>query len=96
MDHDRRNANTPATQCATGIGPVAVSLSNAPPTASPSSVMIHQRITLPETHPHSGALGTLSRTFSLRPPRAFRSRVGRAMVEGVEKTPPVSGFARVV
>jgi hypothetical protein len=43
MDHDRRNANTPATRCATGIMPVAVSLSNAPPTATPSSVMSHFR-----------------------------------------------------
>ena len=38
MDHDRRDASTPATRCATGIMPVAVSLSN-PPTATPSSVM---------------------------------------------------------
>jgi len=45
MDHDRRNARTPATRCATGITPVAVSLSNAPPTATPSSVMS------PQTHP---------------------------------------------
>src|ERR1700693_878584 len=39
MDHDRRHASTPATRCATGIMPVAVSLSNASPTATPSSVM---------------------------------------------------------
>src|SRR5215211_209413 len=37
MDHDRRNANTPATRCTIGIMPVAVSLSNTPPTATPSS-----------------------------------------------------------
>src|SRR5260370_30617211 len=35
MDHDRRNASTPATRCAAGIRPVAVSL----PNATPSSVM---------------------------------------------------------
>jgi len=34
MDHDRRDANTPATRRATGIMPVAVSL----PTATPASV----------------------------------------------------------
>jgi Bacterial regulatory proteins, luxR family len=39
MDHDRQDASTPATRCAAGIMPVAVSLSNAPPTATPSSVM---------------------------------------------------------
>ena len=39
MDHDRGNDRTPATRCAIGIKPVAVSLSNAPPTATPSSVM---------------------------------------------------------
>ena len=39
MDHDRQDASTPATRCAIGIMPVAVSLSNAPPTATPSSVM---------------------------------------------------------
>jgi hypothetical protein len=39
MDHDRRNHRTPATQCATGITPVAASLSSPPPTATPSSVM---------------------------------------------------------
>ena len=33
MDHDRQDASTPATRCAAGITPVAVSLSNAPPTA---------------------------------------------------------------
>ena len=33
------NDRTPATRCAIGIKPVAVSLSNAPPTATPSSVM---------------------------------------------------------
>jgi hypothetical protein len=42
MDHDRRNVSTPETRCATGIMPVAVSLSNAPPTAT-SSVMSRQR-----------------------------------------------------
>jgi hypothetical protein len=31
IDHDRRNANRPATRCAIGIGMVAVSLSNASP-----------------------------------------------------------------
>lgn len=31
MDHDRRNANRPATRCAIGIATVAVSLSNASP-----------------------------------------------------------------
>ena len=36
---DRRRASTSATQYAIGIMPVAVSLSNAPPTATPSSVM---------------------------------------------------------
>src|ERR1700735_5063937 len=39
MDHDHGNDRTPATRCAIGIKPVAVSLSNAPPTATPSSVM---------------------------------------------------------
>jgi hypothetical protein len=39
MDHDHWNDRTPATRCATGIKPVAVSLANAPPTATPSSVM---------------------------------------------------------
>jgi hypothetical protein len=39
MDHDRQDVSTPATRCAAGITPVAVSLSNAPPTATPSSVM---------------------------------------------------------
>jgi hypothetical protein len=39
MDHDRQDVSTPATRCAAGIVPVAVSLSNAPPTAAPSSVM---------------------------------------------------------
>ena len=39
IDHDYRKAITPATRCATGIMPVAVSLSNAPPTTTPSSVM---------------------------------------------------------
>jgi hypothetical protein len=39
MDHDRGNVNTTATRCAIGIMPVAASLSNAPPTATPSSVM---------------------------------------------------------
>jgi hypothetical protein len=33
MDHDHRNDRTPATQCATGIKPAAVSLANAPPAA---------------------------------------------------------------
>ena len=39
MDHDRQDVSTPATRCAAGIMPVAVSLSNAPPTATPSSLM---------------------------------------------------------
>jgi hypothetical protein len=39
MDHDRQDVSTPATRCAAGVMPVAVSLSNAPPTATPSSVM---------------------------------------------------------
>ena len=39
MDHDRQDASTLATRCAFGIMPVAMSLSNAPPTARPSSVM---------------------------------------------------------
>jgi hypothetical protein len=39
MDHDRQDVSTPATRYAAGIMPVAVSLSNAPPTATPSSVM---------------------------------------------------------
>jgi len=39
MDHDRQDVSTPAARCAAGIMPVAVSLSNAPPTATPSSVM---------------------------------------------------------
>jgi hypothetical protein len=39
MDHDRQDVSTPATRCAAGIMPVAVSLSNAPPTATLSSVM---------------------------------------------------------
>jgi hypothetical protein len=42
MDHDRRDASTPATRCTTGIMPVAASLSNAPTTATPSSVMSPQ------------------------------------------------------
>jgi hypothetical protein len=29
MDHDRRNASTPATRCATGIMPVAVAVERA-------------------------------------------------------------------
>jgi hypothetical protein len=55
MDHDPRDAITPATRSATGIMPVAVSLSNAPPTATPSSVMsrlMWQRRTLSD--PQSG------------------------------------------
>jgi hypothetical protein len=39
MHHDHGNDRTPATRSAIGIKPVAVSLSNAPPTATPSSVM---------------------------------------------------------
>ena len=39
MDHDRQDVSTPATRCAAGIMPAAVSLSNAPPTVTPSSVM---------------------------------------------------------
>jgi hypothetical protein len=39
MDHDHWNDRTPATRSATGVKPIAVSLSNAPPTATPSSVM---------------------------------------------------------
>jgi len=39
MDHDHGNDRTPATRCAIGIKPVAVSPANAPPTATPSSVM---------------------------------------------------------
>jgi hypothetical protein len=38
MDHDRHDVSTPATRCAAGIMPVAVSLSNA----TPSSVMGRQ------------------------------------------------------
>ena len=38
MDHDRQDVSTPATRCAAGIMPV-VSMSNAPPSATPSSVM---------------------------------------------------------
>src|ERR1700694_2456540 len=38
MDHDHGNDRTPATRCARHQ-PVAVSLSNAPPTATSSSVM---------------------------------------------------------
>jgi hypothetical protein len=37
IDHDRRNANRPATRCAIGIATVAVSPSKAPPTATPST-----------------------------------------------------------
>jgi hypothetical protein len=61
MDHDHGNDRTPATRCAIGIKPVAVSLSNAPPTATPSSVMgrvssrggiqvAHQKIQVGMTH----------------------------------------------
>jgi hypothetical protein len=39
IDHDHWNDRTPATRTATGIKPVAASLANAPPTATPSSVM---------------------------------------------------------
>jgi hypothetical protein len=39
MDHDHWNDRRPATRCATGINPVAVSLANAPPSATPLSVM---------------------------------------------------------
>jgi hypothetical protein len=39
MDHDRHDVSRPATRRAAGIMPVAVSLSNAPPTATRSSVM---------------------------------------------------------
>ena len=39
MDHGRQHPGTPATRCATSFIPVAVSLLNAPPTATPSSVM---------------------------------------------------------
>ena len=42
MDHDRQDVSTPAPRCPAGIMPVAVSLSNAPPTATPSSVMGQQ------------------------------------------------------
>src|SRR5258707_9670462 len=48
MDHDHGNDRTPATRCAIGIKPVAVSLPNAPPTATPSSVM--GRFHLLDTH----------------------------------------------
>jgi hypothetical protein len=34
MDHDRQYVSTPATRCAAGIMPVAVSLSNGPARAS--------------------------------------------------------------
>ena len=46
MDHDHRDANRPTTRCATGIMPVAVSPLNAPPTATPSSVMSRETFTL--------------------------------------------------
>ena len=91
MDHDRRNANTPATRCTIGIMPVAASLSSAPPTATPLPVMGHQSITLPEARSHNGAPGTLSRTISPRPPRASRSRVGRVLV--VTRTLAALGFS---
>jgi hypothetical protein len=48
MDHDHGNDRTPATRCAIGIKPAAASLSNAPPTATPSSVM--GRFHLLDTH----------------------------------------------
>jgi hypothetical protein len=35
MDHDHHDVSTPATRCAAGIMPVAVSLSKAPLTAPP-------------------------------------------------------------
>src|SRR4051812_19070396 len=38
MNHDRQDDRTPATRCATGIMPVAVSPSNAPPPPTPSGV----------------------------------------------------------
>jgi hypothetical protein len=41
MDHDRRNDRTPATRCATGIMPVAVSLSKRAADPYTSSVMSH-------------------------------------------------------
>ena len=37
IDPDRREGSRPATRCAIGIAPVAVSLSNAPPTATPAN-----------------------------------------------------------
>jgi hypothetical protein len=48
MDHDREDVSTPATRCAAGIMPVAVSLSNAPPTATPSSAMGPQTLEILE------------------------------------------------
>src|SRR5258708_15416143 len=48
MDHDHGKDLTPATRYAIGIKPVAVSLSNAPPTATPSPLM--GRFHLLDTH----------------------------------------------
>jgi hypothetical protein len=40
IDHDRQHASTLAMQCVIGVMTVAVPLSNAPPTATPLSVMV--------------------------------------------------------
>jgi hypothetical protein len=61
MDHDRQDVSTPATRCAAGIMPVAVSLSNAPPTATPSSVMGLVSIVHPVVLPHASAFANEAR-----------------------------------
>ena len=61
MDHDRQDASTPATRCAAGIMPVAVSLSNAPPTATPSSVMFFT-VARRSSQSHADAAGITAAT----------------------------------
>jgi hypothetical protein len=71
IDHDHWNASTPATRCAIGVMPVAVSLPNAPPTATPSSVM-------GPTSPSPGSPGCSSwpRCTAAGPCSSARSRAG--------------------
>ena len=72
MDHDRRNSSSPATRWATGFMQVAVSLSNAPPNATPSSVMS------PLLHPSAAASHSQS-SLAERAVFALVSLAGRSL-----------------
>src|SRR4029453_10049342 len=58
INHDHWNASAPATRGAIGVMPVAVSLPNAPPTATPSSVMGRNDRVSPSVMP--GACDTIT------------------------------------